>query len=277
MRNVTIIALVLAALALGNVSCDIFRNATTQIGLSTSDLGTPLEITINITDLMRQFVPGYDALPDQWCDTPLPIPFSVKVPFALPNIPAPSQWQQNPDFQKYKGMFNDVMIDSITYTISGDYVIPASVNQSLLVITDQTFPVDPWWRDASGKLIPQNVIAVAFIPPLPPPLDIDGGQVIYQDGGIGKMLVYNGVFAPGGQDAASDLLKTLQFSMGLLFAETTGQDGGVSPDGGGGITSYNIAKPEMTIDSNSFCYKPKGSITVKIDMHMTFRVAPFNQ
>jgi hypothetical protein len=125
--------------------------------------------------------------------------------------------------------------------------MPATIPQSLFVITDYLGPI-PVYSNWYQKIVDKdgndgNMIATVIIPEIP----------------AGTTGVINGSFAPGGQDAASDLLKTLNFGMGFLFQDATG--------------NFNQTTVPFVFDSTKM-QKPTGDIVFIITVDMTFKVAP---
>jgi len=250
------IAMLVAVLSLAGVACETFKSLTTEISYNTGEM---LKITVPIMGPIADAFNTYaaqiglinpstgkpytwDELPSDLSQLPVPIKFSAPIP--LPNFPVPPEIANDPVFQQYKSMFYGVRINSIILNLGKSTPMPATLPQSLFVITDYQGPVPvmtDWYKTISDK--GGNMIATVIIPEIP----------------VGTTGAINGSFAPGGQDAASELLKTLSFGMGFLFKDASG--------------NFSQTSLPFEFDSTKM-QKPTGDFVFIITVDMTFKVAP---
>jgi hypothetical protein len=247
--------LVVAVAALILPACDNFKQVSTEVSVDTGDL---LEFKLDVNAALQQVLGNtvlftdpttgkeytYADLPDDLSTLPFQVKFDATIP--LPIVPMdPSLFAKVKPYcgstVPYCERLYGTMINSITYTfVSNSF--PVTLRQSLLVITDSIGAVTDWSKTNV------NAVGVAFIPEVTPA--ITDGTVI------------QGEFAPGGQYAASDLIRTLAFNFGFAVADANG--------------NYTQSGIHIVFDSTdpAMSKKPKGVLDLKIRVVMTFRVAP---
>lgn len=241
MKRVAEIAAAAALLALFSPACENFKNVTAEVPIDTGDkmsfsfdIGQTLQtqkITVtNPIDGTTQSMTIAQALKEGGGKLPPGIKETVDVP--LPDIPVPAEITSDPAIAQYKKNIYNVRIEQVEYTFKeASFPSQIKLNRILLVMMDE-------------KKV--NQVAVAYLPELSG--DIKSGTVV------------EGEFAPGGQDAASDLLASLAFNIGLYMADDTGK-----------FTKTGL---KLTIDSDKDNTVPEGGFSMIIKIKMVFRVAP---
>jgi len=271
MRRWTRIFVLLAVVSLVGISCDNFKQISTQVTVDTGNqLSLSFDINATISQALGNTVIYVDPSGNKYtysqfikkfsnfCNLPIPVKFSIMAP--IPLIPVPSSLFDQ--IKPYCGGMDGgcqklygVNISRIEYTFS-NMNIPVTIAKSLLVITDSSSTQNiTSWQDANV-----NAVAISFIP------EISSATPTNQ--------VIEGEFAPGGEDAASDIIRSFNFSFGIALPVSVG-DGG-SGDGGAGDVKYSLPGFNITIDSTNpaNCQFPTGIITILIRVWMTFQVAP---
>ena len=241
MKRFMPIAAVVALVLLATTSCDNFTQVTAEVPIDTQD---QIKIAFDIGAMIKQQNPKFtvidpvsgqptevtlsDLLKQNGGKLPKGIKETIAVP--LPDFPLPTEVTNNPDIVQYKSKIYNVRIDTLEYTFNKN-TLPSQIklDKGLLIIQDST-----------GK----EQVGVAFLPEI---TDSNTGTV-------------SADFAPGGQDAASDLLAGLDFKMALLFV-----------DGNGDFTKSKIS---ITIDTDKDQSVPSGAFELVIRLKLVFRVAP---
>jgi hypothetical protein len=245
-----------AVLALVLPACETFEGVTAEV---TIDTGEALKFSFDI-DAQIQAAFGskviftdptgkqwtYSDLPDDLSTLPFTVKFDVEVP--LPIIPLdPKLFDKVKPYcgdmtkSKYCEKLYGVRVSGIEYNFLSN-TFPVKFKKSLLVITDAVTPVSSW--DKADV----NAVGIAFLPEISP--EIKDGSVVKAE------------FAPGGEDAASDLMRSLAFNFGLAAEDANG--------------NYTKSALLVQFDSSNPAYakKPSGKFEMIIKVIMTFRVAP---
>ena len=224
-------------------ACENFKNVTAEVPIDTQDkikfgfdIGAMIKEknpTLSYTDpITGQTVSG--TLTELLVANGNKLPAGIKktIDIDLPDMPAPTEVTNNPDIEPYKKKIYNVRIDTIEYVFNKN-TLPSqvSLDRSLLLI-----------MSSDGA----DAVGVALLPPI--------------SGGTKQGETAEAEFAPGGQDAASDLLASLDFKVGLVLADGTG--------------NYKQNKISVTIDSDKDPNVPGGALELVIRLKLVFRVAP---
>ncbi|MBI5527869.1 MAG: hypothetical protein HY897_16185 [Deltaproteobacteria bacterium] len=267
-------AVALTAVLLVLASCENFKNVTAEVPLDTGEnlvwefdidaatkgLQLPAPITIPTPDGDVE-IKDYDELWDYVGNEDSPIPdeyrkFDLEVP--LPPAPMPPEvtGDQSP-VAPYKSKIYNVRVETISYEIvESSVTVPIDIPDALLIALKER-------KDADK---PVNCLPASD--PLLAALALQNNPDCFDRVAIAKIPsitsakegeAQDAEFAPGGKDAASDLLASLDFMISL----------GLEQNG-----SFSGTSIKLSIDTDKMKTRPKGKIKMKLVIKMVFRVAP---
>ena len=275
-------AAAVAMLILATVSCENFKNVTAEVPIDTED---KVSFSFDLgTELKKQSITYVDPISGNEQtetlaeiiaknDGKLPPGIIQDVKIAIPVQDMPSEVTDNPAITPYKNKIYNVRIDGISVKLEGANTLPITLDEGLMVIVCD---------DASEKRCKPGCINPLFDEPnntqevckfgdgdSVKPCAMSGDIVgVFQVPASDKLDSETGTFAPGGQDAASDMLASLEFKIGILTCDKGGDE---CTNGSGKYTPQKIT---IKLDSTANPNIPTGVFKMTIRIKMVFRVAP---